>query len=277
MNTCPLVSVITPCLNAERTISDTLRSVAKAAELLGDSGWTLEHLIVDGGSRDETHKVVVNHSEENRLNVSYGCNWCAAPNEGIYESMNIGLAQAKGYFSHVLNADDFLHDPSAYVTTLRKAYQHGARILLSSIVYFTRPGPKWKYQWHLPPIPHDEEIWRYQLLAGLHYPHPGFIADTELYRSEGFDERYAISADYKLMQSLLLKQGIHKHVYGCDMPFAAMATGGTSGTWRGMIKGHSELRAINDELGIRASITKRYWSKLNMRIRRLSKESLFTD
>lgn len=267
----PLVSVITPCLNAEDTISDTLNSVAKAADLLGDSGWTLEHLIIDGGSRDRTHNIIMQHTEKNkdcRASI-YQCQWWIAPNEGVYESMNAGLAIAKGYFSHVINADDFLISPKRYTAALMRAHAQGARILLSSIIYFRRPGPRWKHTWQVPPIPNDEWLWQRQLLSGLHYPHPGFIAKTDIYRGEGFDKNYRVSADYKLMQSLLLRQGSHKHVYSCETPLVAMAMGGVSGTWRGMIEGYHQLRAINCELGIQASAIQRYWSKLKMRRQRL--------
>jgi hypothetical protein len=119
------------------------------------------------------------------------------------------------------------------------------------------------------PIPATKVKWRQQLLRGLHYPHPGFISDTKIYRNQGFDENYSLSADYKLMQSILIRVGSPESTLICRQPQVAMAEGGATGNWRAMLKGRQQLAAINKELGIKASSLQRYWGKLRQRMRPL--------
>ena len=45
----PLITVITPCLNALESITENLCSVLAAQRILEKEGWELEHLIVEGG------------------------------------------------------------------------------------------------------------------------------------------------------------------------------------------------------------------------------------
>lgn len=263
----PLVTVVTPCFNSGNTIADTLHSVAGVAARLSVAGWTLEHWIIDGGSTDGTLAIVSQHcqQQQSRLASAYRCHWQSSPDNGAYQAMNAGLAKATGHFCHIVNADDFILNPDIYASALQRAYAQDALIILSSIIYFSRPGQRWGHVWRLPSLPGDESLWRRRILAGSHYPHPGFIAQTHIYRGQGFDERFTVSADYKLMQSLLLKVGAYGRLMLIDEPIVAMAKGGQTGRWLGIIKGYQQLRAINRELGIHTSLWQRYSVKLLMR------------
>lgn len=46
------VSIITPCLNSEKTIEDTIKSV------VNQTYKNIEYIVVDGGSRDRTMEIV---------------------------------------------------------------------------------------------------------------------------------------------------------------------------------------------------------------------------
>ncbi|MEB3263014.1 MAG: glycosyltransferase [Synechococcus sp.] len=258
---CPLVTVITPCLNAAATIVDTLASVAAARAELWQHGWELDHLILDGGSRDATAELVAAHAA-----VHPFCRWIGGVGGGPYAAMNAGLAQARGHYAHVLNADDLLLEPEAYAAWLRQGERQGAAVLLASIGYFRRPRRWLRSQWIVPTPPADPGLWRQQLRRGLHYPHPGFVAETALYRAEGFDERHDLSADYKLMQTLLLRPGMEERLLVCPRPLVAMAEGGATGGWRAILRGRRQLAEINRELGIEAPAWRRYLGKLRQRL-----------
>jgi glycosyltransferase involved in cell wall biosynthesis len=258
----PLVTIITPCLNAVGTINETLMSVLQAQTVLQRDHWELEHILIDGGSTDGTEAVVARHA------ARYGfCRWINNITGGPYAAMNVGLQQAGGCYAHVLNSDDLLLDPGAYAAFLQAGHRSKARVLLASIGYFRRPGRQLKSLWQLDPIPPSASEWRRQLAEGLHYPHPGFIADLEIYRQESFDETYSLSADYKLMQSILLKQPPEDPPMVCHNPLVAMAEGGATGNWKAVVQGWRQLDAINQELGIQASGIRRYWRKLKQRLR----------
>jgi glycosyltransferase involved in cell wall biosynthesis len=89
----PLVSVITPCLNAASTIEETLDSVR--AQGLGDE---IEHVVVDGGSTDGTVEL---------LRTMPDVSWISEPDRGLSDAMNKGVGMARGEYIGWLNADDF--------------------------------------------------------------------------------------------------------------------------------------------------------------------------
>jgi glycosyltransferase involved in cell wall biosynthesis len=85
-------SIVTPCLNAEATIAQTLRSV-RAQHVEG-----LEHVIVDGGSTDGTLDIL-RAAEGPVLFIS-------EPDNGLSDAMNKGIAMARNDVIGWLNADD---------------------------------------------------------------------------------------------------------------------------------------------------------------------------
>lgn len=252
----PLVSVITPCLNAGRTLPATLASVAAAAQALQQRGHGLEHWLVDGGSSDGSQILLAEHAARQPW-----CRLMSGSADGPYPAMNLGLAQARGHYVHVLNADDALLDPAAYAAALIRAQQQGAAFILAAISYVRGPQRRLGRIWPLSPLPQQARVWHDQLRRGLHYPHPGFVAERRRYQEQGFDPRYRLSADYKLMQALLLAAQ-PADVLVVAEPLVAMAAGGRSGTWGGRFCGARELQAINRELGIRAPLWRRYGRKL---------------
>ena len=52
------ITIITPTLNNERTILDTLDSVS------GQTYQNIEHLIIDGGSKDQTLKIIEKYNNK---------------------------------------------------------------------------------------------------------------------------------------------------------------------------------------------------------------------
>jgi glycosyltransferase involved in cell wall biosynthesis len=89
----PLVSVVIPAYNAERTIPSTLASVL--SQTLGD----LEVIVVDDGSIDNTAKVASSLGDD-RVRV------IRQDNTGHAGARNTGTAAAKGKYVAVVDADD---------------------------------------------------------------------------------------------------------------------------------------------------------------------------
>ncbi len=90
----PIVTVLTPTLDAERFLSPMLSSLA--GQTLASTA--IEHIVIDGGSKDGTLERIRRESPATRIIV--------APKSSIYDAMNIGLAEAKGACIGWLNADD---------------------------------------------------------------------------------------------------------------------------------------------------------------------------
>ncbi len=268
----PLITVITPCLNAIGTITETLESVQAARKTLRRADWEIQHLVVEGGSVDGTAELVANHAARHSC-----CRVMTNIRGGPYAAMNAGLRQANGRYTHVLNSDDLVLDPDVYARFLLEGNDKGATVLIASIGYFRRPHRQLRSLWEVASLPATKAKWQQQLLRGLHYPHPGFIADSTIYRHTGFDERYSLSADYKLMQTILIGHARPESTLICHQPLVAMAEGGATGNWQAVLEGRQQLAAINQELGIKASSLERYWGKLRQRLRPLSQPIIISS
>jgi len=256
-----LLSVITPCRDTAQTLTGNLHSVAHVAALLESSGHQLEHLIVDGNSQDGTSKLVMAHCQRYQW-----CFWRPGYGGGPYAAMNAGLAMARGYYVHILNADDLIINPDLYVSALISAYVQNISYILASISYVQRGQAKPLSCWNVSSLPSEFKSWHLQLKAGLHYPHPGFVAERQRYASQGFDLSYRYAADYKAMQALLLSAHLND-VLLIHEPLVAMARGGITSSWRARWAGAQELWAINRELGIQAPLWRRYLGKIIQRFK----------
>lgn len=95
----PLFSIITVTYNAADTIRPTLESVRSQTCRL------FEHIIIDGASTDDTLDIVGKSDIPNLIVKS-------EPDNGLYDAMNKGLAQAKGDYVIFLNAGDRFHSPA---------------------------------------------------------------------------------------------------------------------------------------------------------------------
>jgi glycosyltransferase len=85
------ITVVTPCFNSERTIRETLASVAKQAHP------HVEHIVMDGGSKDGTLGILEEFPH---------LKWFSEKDEGHYHAMNKGIEMATGEAVAILNADD---------------------------------------------------------------------------------------------------------------------------------------------------------------------------
>lgn len=87
----PTITIITPCLNAASFAAEMAESVAL------QSGVVLEHLVMDGGSRDGTAEILSRFPH---------LRFIAAADQGSHDAMNKGLALAQGEIIGFLNTDD---------------------------------------------------------------------------------------------------------------------------------------------------------------------------
>ena len=95
----PLVSVIVPCYNMERFISDTIDSVVRQTY----PHWEL--LIADDASTDGTVDIVQKHcAQDNRIQLVV-----KPQHSGIADTRNQCLKMAKGRYLAFLDADDLWH------------------------------------------------------------------------------------------------------------------------------------------------------------------------
>jgi glycosyltransferase involved in cell wall biosynthesis len=176
------ISVITVGWNAAATIGDTLRSVA--AQTYAD----IEHVIVDGASTDATAALVTVHARPGHVFVS-------APDKGIYDAMNKGLALATGDLIGFLNADDFFCRTDA-VALIAAAAANPAADAVSGGVVIVREHDVHRATRAYPPTPFAPWMLRFAHMP----PHPAFYARRATYdRLGGYDPALKIGADFEWM------------------------------------------------------------------------------
>jgi glycosyltransferase involved in cell wall biosynthesis len=177
----PKITVITACLNASRTIEQTIRSV------LDQEYPNLEYIIIDGGSEDGTLDIVEKYRERISIFVS-------EPDNGIYDAFNKGIRLATGDLIGILNADDF-YAPWAFKRAA-EAYEsrHDCDVFFGKLVVIDEETKRWKV--YSLGAPED-------LVDHVSVPHPAVFAPRKTYERWGsFDDSYKIAGDWDFLLRL---------------------------------------------------------------------------
>lgn len=121
----PLVSILVPGHNAAGTLGDTLRSA------LAQTWPSLEIIIVDDGSTDQTSVVARSFASEN-------CRLITQQNRGASAARNRALLDAQGDYVQYLDADDLLA-PDKVALQMRRLLAGDDRWLtFGSVIHFFR-------------------------------------------------------------------------------------------------------------------------------------------
>lgn len=182
------ISIITVTYNAEHTILRTLESVACQTHP------DIEHLIIDGESKDSTMDIVRSQGYRPLASTSDGeksrLHFISEPDKGLYDAMNKGLHLATGDFLCFLNAGDTLSSPDTLAHIAAKASEPKAALIYgeTNIVddngQFLRPR-----RLH----PTSSMTWR-SFKHGMLICHQAFYIRRDL--APDYDLSYRFSADY---------------------------------------------------------------------------------
>jgi glycosyltransferase involved in cell wall biosynthesis len=184
------LSIITATYNSAATVADTLASVA------GQTYPQVEHVIVDGLSKDNTLVIVADFPHVAQVH--------SGKDKGIYDAMNKGLDLATGEVIGILNSDDVYahHDvlqkvmacfQDASVDAVYADLQYVAADDLNRVIRTWRSGQgnarSFYYGW----MP----------------PHPTFFVRRRVYDQMGnFNLELRSAADYELMLRAFVKHQI---------------------------------------------------------------------
>jgi len=178
------ISVVTVCLNSERTVANALNSFQRQRYP------NKEHLIIDGGSTDSTLGIIERVASTDVRIIS-------GPDDGLFHAMNKGLDAFSGDAVGFLNSDDTFHDEYA-LERLASALED-ADVAYGDLVMVRNQDSK-----------NVIRMWRageYRkglFRRGWAPPHPTFYMTRDVVEKIGrFDCRYQIGADYDLMLRVL--------------------------------------------------------------------------
>lgn len=172
----PLVSIVTPCLNAARFVEETIESV------LRQDYPAVEYIVMDGGSTDGTIDILKRY--EGRLQ------WHSAKDNGQADAVDRGFELTRGEIFAFLNADD-TYLPGA----VSRAVEAFARTPEPAVVY----GDAWyvddsgKRLSRYPVEPYDPD--RLERRCIICQP-ASFIRRDVFAAARGLDARLRFAMDY---------------------------------------------------------------------------------
>lgn len=210
----PKISIITATLNSAKTLPFALNSV-----LVQDYN-NIEHIIIDGQSKDKSLEII-NNAREKYRQKGFTLTLLSQSDDGIYDAMNKGINLASGEIIGFLNADDcFIGCNVASLIAWGFSKPTKPDIIYADICYVKQDG---KFERAM----RGKVAREANFALGFHPAHPSFYVRREIFARYGnFDRRYSISADYDLMLRFLFKHKL-KSLY-IDEIFVKMTLGGVS-------------------------------------------------
>ena len=188
------ISIITSVYNNKETIAETIASVS--SQTYKD----IEYIVVDAASTDGTVEVIKEHNDKITTFVS-------APDRGIYDGLDRGIALATGDVIGFLHADDLFEDEYV-VSKIAEAFEtYDVDSIYGDLIYVKKDDVSkiiryWK----------SGVYKRIKLEYGWMPPHPTFYVKREVYESYGtYDTKFKISADYDAVLRFFGRENITTH------------------------------------------------------------------
>nr|WP_308624399.1 glycosyltransferase family 2 protein [uncultured Eisenbergiella sp.] len=181
-------SIITVCYNAEKFISETIKSLTK------QSFKDYEYIIKDGGSTDKTleYAYALTGDMKNAYIVS-------EKDKGIYDAMNIAVGMAKGEYIYFLNAGDYFIDNFVLEKTAAFIESHDDDVVYGNAAMFGQGNYSIKKYGRIC----SKKLY---FLSGDCICHQAMFAKWDLFRKKQFNLNYKVCAD-KEWQLFFLSQG----------------------------------------------------------------------
>jgi glycosyltransferase involved in cell wall biosynthesis len=222
----PLITIITSTFNSEKTLKRCLDSV-------NDQTYPyIEHIIIDGNSRDSTKKIIEEYASRSSSRISF---WLSEPDSGVYDAWNKALPHIKGDWVCFLGSDDF------YVAndTFEKVIEHlisastDTKIVYGKIMVFDQNYDNVMYVRGCPWTTAKKSFFK-----GVMIPHPAVFHRAEIFKNYGFfDVTYRIAGDYEMLLRVL-KDNEPKYM---DIPIVMMQFGGASSKPETLIRSGEEM------------------------------------
>src|ERR1700743_3825217 len=203
------ISLITVAYNAQDTIERCITSV------LRQKSHNIQYIVIDGRSTDNTAQIINKYKDKIDFFIT-------EPDQGIYDAMNKGIAQATGDIIGTLNADDFFADDYILNDVMEAFTEKSTNILYGNLDYIDKNG-KTIRKWRSAKYRNGMFNW------GWMPPHPTFYCKKTLFDELGaYKLDYGSAADYELMLRFIHDKDNKSHIYYLDKVMVKMMAGGIS-------------------------------------------------
>ncbi len=234
----PLVTVVTVCYNSASSLERALKSV----EI---QDWPkVEHIVIDGGSTDNTLAILERYK-------NYLTHMVSEPDNGIYDAMNKGLDRATGDIVCFLNADDQYASSHVLSHVVKQMQEHHLDALLGDVAFFNSTDPTRMVRRY-----RSDRFTPKKLAWGWMPAHPALFLNKSIVQRVGrFKANYRIAGDFDY---------IARAFYGHNFRYPPlpevlvhMQTGGASTAgWRSKVLLNQEVLRACKENGIPTNLFK---------------------
>jgi glycosyltransferase involved in cell wall biosynthesis len=237
------VSIITAVLNGADVVADTLRSITE------QDYPNIEHIVVDGGSVDETLRVVSEFGA--RVSKVF-----SEKDSGVYDAINRGIAAATGDLILCLHAGD-VYEHAGVISRIAREFEDPQVDLTFAELVMTHTDNRSCVMRHYatPNFEPDD------FASGLMPAHPTVAIRRRVFDRCGlYDPSYKIAGDFEfLIRAIYLQRGMYRNI---PEILVRMPMGGLSNRrWWVPLTTTFELRRACREHGIET-----YWLRLLYRI-----------
>jgi len=242
------IAIITVVLNAERTIGDTLHSVASQTH---DD---VEHIVIDGASTDDSLRIIQSHDAHLAHIVS-------EPDSGIYEAMNKGIRLATAPVIGILNADDVYQDDTVLAQVAKAHVDDKLDACYADLVYVKagnlgQVARFWRSREYQPGL----------CFRGWMPAHPTFFVKKRVYDSVGlFDQSLEYQADLEFCaRAFEIHRISSKYVprLWVRMRLGGVTNNSLSGMWKGNWESYKALRALGLKRNVLVYFLLKFTAKL---------------
>lgn len=180
MSNQPMVSIVTVCYNAEKSIEHALKSV------LSQTYQDFEYIVKDGASTDQTMQIIENYRDKF---AAKGIRFVVVSEKdsGIYDAMNRAVQLCSGTWINFMNADDRFYDEHVLEQIFGQNQYETSHILYGD----TLEMEYGEYYFYCKNLNLIEER--------MPFSHQSTFARREVLLQYPFDLNYKIAADYDFL------------------------------------------------------------------------------
>ena len=208
MNKNVQISILTVVRNDEKNIANTIKSI------IDQKDESIEYVIVDGNSSDDTKKIINNH-------ISYIDKFISEPDKNLYDAINKGIKLCKGYIIGICLSGDH-YKPGAF-NIVKDYFQKNPNIdfFFGSIIRNYNGASIIKHGFYPKKI-----LYNFDAQTSIS---TGFFITRDAQNIVGdYDLKFKVSSDYDFFYRLMVKHKLKGVSPGKNEIIGEMAAGGLS-------------------------------------------------
>jgi glycosyltransferase involved in cell wall biosynthesis len=210
----PLITIITVVRNDEKNIEKTILNI------LSQNYPSLEYIIIDGGSTDQTLSIIQKYSTKISRIIS-------EPDRNIFDAMNKGVLYATGEWICFMNSGDRFANSRVISEIFSTDRSRFDLMYGNSIIEFQNAKTR------LLNVNNKQVFWK------RYINHQSIFTKTQLLKDRPFNKTYDLCSDFDFLMNM---HQLNKNILQLDYPVSIRSAGGKSDKNR--IRSHIQKAGI---------------------------------